>query len=102
MSKKKKRKHSGPHYFFEPDSYRVVNCKRVPGERARKNCRKWNSFVKKRAKLKQQGRFEEMKQLEAEYHGIESTSETTENKNEWLEEEVNCIYDGYSGEFYYL
>ena len=55
------------HYFQEPNSFRVVNCKRVPGERARKRCREWNSFVKQRAKLRKAGKIEEANHLESEY-----------------------------------
>ena len=55
------------HYFKEPSSFRVVNCKKVPGERARKRCREWNSFVKRRAKLRKAGNIEAANQLEAEY-----------------------------------
>lgn len=43
MSKKKKR--HGPHYFTEPDTLRLVDCRQVPGERARKACQKWNKYV---------------------------------------------------------
>ncbi len=55
------------HYFQEPSSFRLVNCKRVPGERARKHCREWNSFVKQRTKLRKAGKIEEANQLEQEY-----------------------------------
>ena len=54
------------HYFQEPNSFRIVNCKRVPGERARKHCREWNSFVKQRTKLRKAGKIEEANQLEQE------------------------------------
>ncbi len=87
MGKKKKGKNRGGHHFYEPNSYRTVNCKRIPGERARKQYRKWNKFVSQRAKLKQQGLFEEMKQLEAEYYGLQETKETAMNNPEWFEEE---------------
>lgn len=47
MSKKQKKKNKGgPHYFTEPNTLRIVNCKRIPGERARKACREWNKYVK--------------------------------------------------------
>ncbi len=55
------------HYFQEPSSFRLVNCKRVPGERARKHCREWNSFVKQRTKLRKAGKIEEANHLEQEY-----------------------------------
>ena len=55
------------HYFQEPSSFRIVNCKRVPGERARKHCREWNSFVKQRTKLRKAGKIEEANHLEQEY-----------------------------------
>ena len=55
------------HYFQAPNSFRIVNCKRVPGERARKHCREWNSFVKQRTKLRKAGKIEEANQLEQEY-----------------------------------
>ena len=55
------------HYFPAPNSFRIVNCKRVPGERARKHCREWNSFVKQRTKLRKAGKIEEANQLEQEY-----------------------------------
>ncbi|MDJ0747663.1 MAG: hypothetical protein QNJ32_30610 [Xenococcaceae cyanobacterium MO_167.B27] len=55
------------HYFQEPSSFRIVNCKTVPGERARKHCRQWNSFVKQRAKLRKAGKIDEANQLEHEY-----------------------------------
>ena len=76
MGKRKKGKKCGGHHFYEPNSYRTINCKRIPGERARKQCRKWNKFVSQRSKLKQQGLFEEMKQLEAEYYGLQEIKET--------------------------
>ncbi len=57
------------HYFLQPNSFRIVNCKRVPGERARKHCREWNSFVKQRAKLRKAGKIEEANHLEQEYLG---------------------------------
>lgn len=44
MGKKKKKK-GGSHYFSEPDALRLVNCKKLPGERARKACREWNKYV---------------------------------------------------------
>ena len=55
------------HYFLQPNSFRSVNCKRVPGERARKHCREWNSFVKQRTKLRKAGKIEEANHLEQEY-----------------------------------
>ena len=39
----------------------------MPGERARKHCREWNSFVKQRTKLRKAGKIEEANQLEQEY-----------------------------------
>lgn len=42
----KKKKKGGPHYFREPLTLRLVNCKKIPGERARKACREWNKYVK--------------------------------------------------------
>jgi hypothetical protein len=33
------------HYFSPPSTFRPINPKSVPGERARKNCRKWNKLV---------------------------------------------------------
>lgn len=50
-------------YFSEPNSFRVVNCKRVSGETARKKCHKWNKMVKLRAKLRQKANFEEAEKL---------------------------------------
>ena len=55
------------HYFQEPNSFRIVNCKRVPGERARKHCREWNSFVKQRSKLIKAGLVEEANNLEQKF-----------------------------------
>ena len=55
------------HYFLQPNSFRIVNCKRVPGERARKHCREWNSFVRQRSKLRKAGKIEEANHLEQEY-----------------------------------
>ncbi|NEO17249.1 MAG: hypothetical protein F6J98_18455 [Moorea sp. SIO4G2] len=98
MSKKKKKKHPGGHKFYEPSDYRPVNCKNVPGERARKKCKKWNKFVAERSKLKKQGLFEEMKKLEEEYHGIDLTQETTVDTPDCLEEE-ELYYDGYLDEY---
>ncbi|MDJ0717950.1 MAG: hypothetical protein QNJ54_27635 [Prochloraceae cyanobacterium] len=54
------------HYFKTPDSFRTVNCKQVAGERARKKCREWNSLIKKRNKLKREGKLEEAKEVEKE------------------------------------
>ncbi len=55
------------HYFREPKSFRGVNCKAVPGERARKACREWNKLVGLRSKLKGEGRVEELEALERPY-----------------------------------
>lgn len=55
------------HYFHEPKSFRVVNCKAVPGERARKACREWNKLVALRNKLRAERRIEEAEELERPY-----------------------------------
>jgi len=55
------------HYFREPKSFRGVNCKAVPGERARKACREWNKLISLRDKLKAEGRIEELEELERPY-----------------------------------
>lgn len=55
------------HYFREPNSFRVINCKTVPGERARKACREWNELVALRNKLRAEGRIEEAEELERPY-----------------------------------
>lgn len=56
------------HYFIEPSSFRLVDCKRVPGERARKKCHKWNKMVKLRAKLIRQGNLEEAQKLVQDWY----------------------------------
>ncbi len=56
-----------PHYFREPKSFRGVNCKAVPGERARKACPEWNKLISLRDKLKAEGRIEELEELERPY-----------------------------------
>lgn len=58
------------HYFNEPNSFRVVNCKGVPGERARKKCREWNALVKKRNQLRTEGRIAEAEELERPYQEL--------------------------------
>lgn len=55
------------HYFNEPNSFRVINCKSVPGERARKACREWNKLVQLRNKLRAEGRIQEAEDLERPY-----------------------------------
>ncbi len=55
------------HYFREPNSFRIINCKAVPGERARKACREWNKLVGLRNKLRAEGRIEEAEELERPY-----------------------------------
>jgi hypothetical protein len=55
------------HYFREPKSFRGVNCKAVPGERARKACREWNKLISLRDKLRAEGRIEELEELERPY-----------------------------------
>ena len=52
------------HYFFPPNAFRIVNPKQVPGERARKKCRKWNQLLRKRNQLIKDKKLEEAKQLE--------------------------------------
>lgn len=52
------------HYFHEPNSFRLVDCKSVPGERAQKACREWNALIRKRNKLRQAGKLEEARELE--------------------------------------
>lgn len=52
------------HYFYEPNSFRGVNCKKVARERARKKCREWNAFIRKRNKLRAAGRIVEAEELE--------------------------------------
>lgn len=56
-----------PHYFREPKSFRGVNCKAVPGERARKACREWNKLISLRDKLRAEERIEELEELERPY-----------------------------------
>ena len=56
-----------PHYFREPKSFRGVNCKAVPGERARKACREWNKLISLRDKLRVEGRIAELAELERPY-----------------------------------
>lgn len=58
------------HYFNEPNSFRLVNCKSVPGERARKKCRQWNALVKKRLAQRAQGRIAEAEELERPYQEL--------------------------------
>ncbi|MBC6418004.1 MAG: hypothetical protein GDA44_04025 [Prochloron sp. SP5CPC1] len=106
MSKKKKRrKHKGPHYFREPFNYRGVNCKAVSGERARKQCRKWNKFVGKRSELLKQGLVAEAEQLEAEYWGVSKDDNSNEThmvlETELEETLCDVVYDGYLNNFYY-
>ena len=55
------------HYFYEPNSFRGVNCKKVAGERARKKCQEWNAFIGKINKLKAEGRIAEAEELERPY-----------------------------------
>ena len=64
------------HYFREPKSFRGVNCKAVPGERARKACREWNKLVGLRSKLKGEGRVEELEALERPYLELWEERET--------------------------
>lgn len=52
------------HYFCCPDSFRLVQCKKVSGERARKKCREWNKLIKQRNKYKKQGDLENVKLIE--------------------------------------
>ena len=51
-------------YFFPPNSFRIINPKKVSGERARKKCREWNRLVRQRNRLRKERKFEEAKQLE--------------------------------------
>lgn len=90
-TKKKRRKHKGPHYFREPFNYRGVNCKAVPGERARKQCRKWNKFLGKRTELLKQGLVAEAEQLEAEYWGV-SKGDNYYESNSALESELEGLF----------
>lgn len=55
------------HYFREPRSFRVINCKAIPGERAGKACREWNKLVGLRNKPRAEGRIEEAEELERHY-----------------------------------
>ena len=64
------------HYFREPKSFRGVNCKAVPGERARIACREWNKLVGLRSKLKGEGRVEELEALERPYLEVWEERET--------------------------
>jgi len=52
------------HSFFPPSSFKLINCQQVPGERARKDCRKWNSLIRKRNKCKNVGHLDEVKEIE--------------------------------------
>lgn len=55
------------HYFHEPKCFKGVNCKKVPGERARKKCQEWNKFISKLQKLKREGKIVEAEELERPY-----------------------------------
>ena len=52
------------HYFHEPNCFKGVNCKRVPGERARKKCQEWNRFISRLQKLRREGKITEAEELE--------------------------------------
>ena len=79
------------HYFQAPNSFRIVNCKRVPGERARKHCREWNSFVKQRTKLRKAGKIEEANQLEQEYLAKLDARTSTTNGNSFSEKKEKIV-----------
>lgn len=55
------------HYFREPKSFRGVDCRKVPGERARKDCKKWNKFVAHLQKLRREGLIAQAEELERPY-----------------------------------
>jgi hypothetical protein len=55
------------HYFHEPKCFKGVNCKQVPGERARKKCREWNKLISKLQKLRREGKIAEAEELERPY-----------------------------------
>ena len=91
------------HYFREPNSFRLVNCKRVAGERARKKCREWNTFICRRNKLRAEGRIAEALELERPY--LEEDWEVEEPERFDLEseldaEELNDPYNPYVNDPY--
>ena len=59
-------------YFHEPNSFRKINCKKVGGERARKDCRAWNQIVSLRAKAKAANNLELAERIEQIYYSNDS------------------------------
>lgn len=55
------------HFFEKPSSFKIVDCKKVAGERARKACYEWNNLVRRRNKLRSEGRITEAEELERPY-----------------------------------
>lgn len=93
------------HYFREPNSFRFVNCKRVAGERARKKCREWNAFIRRRNKLRAEGRIAEAIELERPYLGEVWEVEEPLHLDLELEydiEEVNDPNDPYLNDHYLM
>lgn len=91
------------HYFREPNSFRFVNCKRVAGERARKKCREWNAFIRRRNKLRAEGRIAEAIELERPYLGEPWEVEEPERfvlESELDTEELNDPYNPYVNDPY--